>query len=495
MKIKKILIANRGEIALRVMRTAKKMGIKTVAVYSSIDREAPHVLFADEAVYIGEAPSKDSYLRIDRILQAAQSTKAEAIHPGYGFLSENPEFANKVKEAGLIFIGPPAEAMIQMGSKIEAKKTASKINVPLVPGTHQAINSLEEARQIAKITDYPLLIKASAGGGGKGMRLVQQESELEEQMKTASSEALSAFGDGSVFIEKFVANPKHIEIQILCDQHGNGIYLFERECSIQRRHQKIVEEAPSSCLTEIVREKMGQDAVKLSLSCGYIGAGTIEFLVDDKLNYYFLEMNTRLQVEHPITEMITGLDLVEWQIRIAEGEILPYKQSDITRNGHAIEVRICAEDSYNNFMPSIGVISEYLKPSGIGIRLDDSYTKGMEIPIQYDPLIGKLIAHGANRYEAIERLKNAIRQMKIEGVETTLPFCQFVLSNSDFLNGQYDTNFINKYYDQFLSNNETSTLEKAGAYIALRAYIDSIQKVIPVATSESNWAKQRKSLR
>ncbi|MFN8281282.1 MAG: acetyl-CoA carboxylase biotin carboxylase subunit [Saprospiraceae bacterium] len=491
MKINKILIANRGEIALRVMRTAKKFGIGTVAVYSDIDRTAPHVLLADEAICVGEAPSRESYLRMDRIIEAASQTGCNAIHPGYGFLSENPVFADMVQGAGMIFIGPPSSAMISMGSKIEAKKTAAKLGVPLVPGTHQAITSIEEARAIATKTSYPLLIKASAGGGGKGMRLVHEEAHLEEQMKVASSEALSAFGDGSVFIEKFIANPKHIEIQIFCDQHGNGVYLFERECSVQRRHQKLVEEAPSSCLDEITRRRMGEDAIKLALAVNYVGAGTVEFLVDDELNYYFLEMNTRLQVEHPVTEMITGLDLVELQIRVAEGASLPFRQQDLNINGHAVEIRICAEDCYQDFLPCIGKIEEYTKPAGVGIRLDDSYQKGMEIPVQYDPMIGKLIAHGTDRKEAIERLKKAIQYTVISGVETTLPFCFYVLHNTSFLHGKYDTNFVGKHYEDFLKwDPDAADLEGAAA-IALRAYLDRIAEAQPVVINNNNWYKQR----
>ncbi len=476
-KINKILIANRGEIALRVMRTAKKLGIKTVAVYSDLDRNAPHVGFADEAICIGTAASSDSYLRKDRILKAAQDTNADAIHPGYGFLSENSEFALMIADAGIIFIGPPAAAIDKMGSKIEAKKTAAQINVPLVPGTHNAINDIHEAREIAKKTSYPLLIKASAGGGGKGMRLVKDESELEEQMKMASSEAISAFGDGSVFIEKFVAHPKHIEFQIFCDQHGNGVYLFERECSVQRRHQKLVEEAPSSCLTESVRHAMGNHAVQLALSCGYVGAGTVEFLVDDHLNYYFLEMNTRLQVEHPVTEMITGLDLVELQIKMAQGEIIPFSQSELNINGHAVEIRICAEDTYNDFLPSIGTISKYKVPVGDGIRMDDSYTSGMEIPVQYDPMIGKLIVHGKNRLDAIIKMRNAIQNTIIEGVDTTIPFCEYVLYNEMFITGNYNTDFVNEYYNEFLEENIFSNEIDAGAAIALKMYLDESLKI------------------
>ncbi|NOT36348.1 MAG: acetyl-CoA carboxylase biotin carboxylase subunit [Saprospiraceae bacterium] len=492
LKIRKILIANRGEIAIRIMRTSRKLGIKTVAVYSEVDRKAPHVSYADEAYCIGPASSSESYLRKDKIIKVALDSHCDAIHPGYGFLSENSEFAKLVIDSGLVFIGPPASAMNKMGSKIEAKKTATEIGVPLVPGTHNAISSIEEAKIIAQRTSYPLLIKASAGGGGKGMRLVNKEEELEEQMKMASSEALSAFGDGSVFIEKYVANPKHIEIQIFCDQHNNGVYLFERECSVQRRHQKLVEEAPSSCLTEKVRQKMGQDAVNLALACGYVGAGTVEFLVDDDLNYYFLEMNTRLQVEHPVTEMITGLDLVELQIRIAEGTKIPFSQSDLTITGHAIEVRICAEDSFTNFLPSIGTITKYQTPTADHIRIDDSYKEGMEIPVQYDPMIAKLIVHGTNRLDAIQKMKSAIYNFNIKGVETTLPFCSYVLENDNFLSGNYNTNFINKFYDEFLNETKYEDEIEAGAKIALYAYLNEIQKTKPIKASDNSWYLNRK---
>ena len=486
-KINKILIANRGEIALRIMRTAKRLGISTVAVYSDADRKAPHVLFADEAVYIGASPSRESYLNMDKILTAAKETKADAIHPGYGFLSENPLFATAVETAGLIFVGPPASAMIQMGSKIAAKKTARANQVPLVPGTDEAITSYEFALNIARETGFPLLIKASAGGGGKGMRLVHREEELEEQMKMASNEALAAFGDGAVFIEKFVTKPRHIEIQVFCDQHGNGIYLFERECSIQRRHQKIVEEAPSSCLTPEIRKQMGSDAVKLALGCNYVGAGTIEFLVDEQMNYYFLEMNTRLQVEHPVTEMITGLDLVEMQIRIAEGHPLSILQNDLKINGHAIEIRVCAEDPFNDFLPSIGTIETYQIPKGDHIRVDDSYQAGMEIPIEYDPMIGKLIIHGRDRMDAIQKMKAAISEFKITGVETILPFCDFVLSHKDFISGQFDTRFVSLYYDEFKSLYPNAIESEAASIIALKAYLDELQITRSVKVTGNQW--------
>ncbi|MFZ1256059.1 MAG: biotin carboxylase N-terminal domain-containing protein, partial [Saprospiraceae bacterium] len=457
------------------------------------DRNAKHTLFADEAVYIGPAASRESYLKMDTIISAAKSTGADAIHPGYGFLSENAAFVTAVTQNDIIFIGPPAASMIQMGSKIEAKQTARKKNVPLVPGTDKAIESIEEATEIAKQTGFPLLIKASAGGGGKGMRLVQHANELEEQLKSASNEAMSAFGNGAVFIEKFISKPRHIEIQVLTDTHGNGVYLFERECSIQRRHQKIIEEAPSSCLTPFIRKQMGIDAVNLALSCGYVGAGTVEFLVDENMNYYFLEMNTRLQVEHTVTEMITGLDLVQLQIQIAEGNALPFNQEDLKINGHSIELRICAEDPTNHFLPSIGILTKYKTPKANYIRVDDCYEEGMEIPIHYDPMIGKLISFGKNRLEAIENLKFGIQHFEIEGVETTLDFGHFVLEHPDFIQGQFDTGFIEKYYSQYLDTFNDQEESEAIGYIALFAYLQKNRQLITPKLEDSSWFQNRKT--
>src|ERR1044071_5233920 len=402
-KIKKLLIANRGEIALRIMRSAREAGVKTVAVFSEIDRQALHVRFADEAVFIGPPPSSQSYLVMDKIIDAARATGADAIHPGYGFLSENEDFARKVREAGLIFIGPSPESIELMGSKLAAKAAAAKFGVPLVPGTAEPITDIPAAKKLAKEIGYPVLIKASAGGGGKGMRIVEKDSEFEEQMERAVSEATSAFGDGSVFIEKYVTQPRHIEFQIFGDQHGNVIHLFERECSIQRRHQKVIEEAPSSILTSEKRKAMGEAAINAAKSANYYGAGTIEFILDDKLNFYFLEMNTRLQVEHPVTEEITGLDLVKLQIKVAEGEKLSVKQDELKINGHAVEIRVYAEDPANNFLPDIGTLKTYKRPQGHGIRVDDGFEQGMDIPFYYDPMIAKLICHAETREAAIEK--------------------------------------------------------------------------------------------
>lgn len=466
----KILVANRGEIALRVMRTCKEMGIKTVAIYSEADRNSPHVKYADEAVCIGPAPSAQSYLQMDKIIDVCKKLNVEGIHPGYGFLSENSEFAKKVKEAGITFIGPSPEAMDIMGDKLSAKAAVEKYNIPMVPGSKGAIKTIEEGKEVAQKTGFPLLIKASAGGGGKGMRIVERIEDFEEQMKLAVSEATSAFGDGSVFIEKYVAGPRHIEIQILGDMHGNIVYLFERECSIQRRHQKVIEEAPSAVLTPEIREQMGQCAVNVAKACNYVGAGTVEFLLDENNNFYFLEMNTRLQVEHPVTEMITGLDLVKEQIKIARGEKLSFTQKDLSINGHAIEVRVYAEDPLNNFLPDIGKLTTYRPPQGIGVRVDDGFEEGMDIPIYYDPMIAKLIVHGSNRNEAIERMIRAIDDYTINGVETTLKFCRFVMTHSAFVSGNFDTHFIKKYYTPEALQTDTSKQQEIAALFAAYFY-------------------------
>lgn len=445
-KISKLLVANRGEIALRVMRTARELGIKTVAVYSDADRLAMHVRFADEAIGIGPPPSAESYLRMDKIIAAAKQTNADAIHPGYGFLSENEGFAKAVIDAGLIFIGPPPGAIKIMGSKLAAKNAAAAFKVPLVPGTAEPITDVRKAKQVSKEIGYPVLIKASAGGGGKGMRIVKNEEEFEEQMQRAVSEATSAFGDGSVFIEKYMTRPRHIEFQILGDQHGNVVHLFERECSIQRRHQKVIEEAPSSVLTPALRAEMGEAAINVARSCGYFNAGTVEFILDENKKFYFLEMNTRLQVEHPVTEQITGLDLVKLQIRIAEGEKIPFRQEDLHITGHAVEVRIYAEDPTNNFLPDIGTLTKYRRPQGHGIRIDDGFEEGMTIPYYYDPMIAKMICHADSRAAAIEKTIRAIEEYHITGVETTLAFCKFVMEHKSFRSGNFDTKFVEEYF-------------------------------------------------
>ena len=446
-KIKKIVVANRGEIALRVMRSAREMGIQTVAVYSDADRGSLHVRYADEAVCIGPPPSSESYLRIDKIIEVAKQTNADAIHPGYGFLSENEDFASHVEKEGLVFIGPSATAIELMGNKLAAKSAVARFNVPLVPGTSEPISDLTKAKKIAAEIGYPILIKASAGGGGKGMRIVEDEASFQEQMERAVSEATSAFGDGSVFIEKYITKPRHIEFQIFGDKHGNVIHLFERECSIQRRHQKVVEEAPSSILTPEKREAMGQAAINVAKACGYYGAGTVEFILDEDLSFYFLEMNTRLQVEHPVTEQITGIDLVKLQIQVAEGEPIPFTQDDLEINGHAIEIRVYAEDPSNNFLPDIGNLKTYKRPQGNGIRVDDGFEQGMDIPFYYDPMIAKLICHAGSRTEAIEKMIRAIDEYEITGLETTLGFCRFVMTHEAFRSGHFDTRFVENYFN------------------------------------------------
>lgn len=469
--MKKILIANRGEIALRVMKTAQRMGIKTVAVFSVADRNAPHVKFADEAVCIGEAPSNESYLLGDKIIKVAKELQVDGIHPGYGFLSENAGFAEAVENNGITWIGPGSKAIRVMGSKLAAKDAVKDYGIPMVPGIDEAITDVEKAKKIAAEIGYPILIKASAGGGGKGMRIVEQEKDLEDQMKRAISEAESAFGDGSVFIEKYVSSPRHIEIQVLADTKGNTVHLFERECSIQRRHQKVVEEAPSTVLTEEIRKKMGEAAIKVAEACDYVGAGTVEFLLDENKNFYFLEMNTRLQVEHPVTELITGIDLVEQQIKVARGEKLEFTQDDLKIKGHAVELRIYAEDPLENFMPSVGTLEKYRTPSGEGIRLDDGFEEGMEVPIYYDPMLAKLITYGKSREEAIQLMLKAINSYEVEGVMTTLPFGKFVFEHEAFRSGNFDTHFVKNFYSAEKLHSEIEEEAKLAALIALKQYL------------------------
>ena len=443
--MEKVLIANRGEIARRVIRSLKKMNIKSVAVYSDADENAPHVKEADEAVYLGASPSSESYLRQDKIIESCKALNVDAVHPGYGFLSENADFARKLKAAGIILIGPSPESMEVMGDKLKAKQAVKDFGVPLVPGVDEAITDVKAAKAIAKGIGYPVLIKASAGGGGKGMRLVHEEEEFEEQMQMAQNEAMSSFSDDAVFIEKFVTKPRHIEIQVFADNHGNMVHLFERECSVQRRHQKVVEEAPSAVLTPKMRDEMGAAALAVCKSCNYSGAGTVEFLLDASLDFYFLEMNTRLQVEHPVTEKISGVDLVEWQIRVARGEKLPLKQEDLAIHGHAIEVRVYAEDARNGFTPDIGLLNRYRRPTGPNVRVDDAFEEGMEIPIYYDPMLAKLVVWGIDRQTCIENTIQAIDNYQISGVSTTLDFGKFVLQHPSFRSGDFDTNFIQKY--------------------------------------------------
>ena len=482
--MKKILIANRGEIAIRVMKTAHKMGIRTVAVFSEIDRNAPHVRFANEAVCIGASPPNKSYLLGDKIIEVALELGVDAIHPGYGFLSENASFSEKVKKNGITFIGPNAHAIRIMGSKLAAKEAVKNYDIPMVPGIDEAITDANQATKIAIEMGFPILIKASAGGGGKGMRIVENEQNVAEQMKRAISEATTAFGDGSVFIEKYISSPRHIEIQIMADNYGNVIHLFERECSIQRRHQKVIEEAPSTVLTPALREKMGKAAILVAKSCNYVGAGTVEFLLDDTQNFYFLEMNTRLQVEHPVTEFITGLDLVALQIKVARGEKLPLCQEDVQIKGHAIELRVYAEDPMNDFLPSVGFLKTYQAPKGKGIRVDDGYEEGMNIPVFYDPMLSKLITYGKTRTEALQKMVSAIKNYKIEGVKTTLPFGKFVCEHEAFISGNFNTHFVKNFYSP--NHLEVTLKEKAklAALIALQVYLEDKAKLrIPTTSS------------
>ena len=475
--MKKILVANRGEIAIRVMKTAQKMGIKTVAIYSTADRNAPHVKFADEAVWIGEAPSSESYLLGNKIIQVAKNLCVDAIHPGYGFLSENADFAEECEKNNIIFIGPKSKAIRVMGSKLAAKDAVKEYNIPMVPGVDEAITDIEKAKLAAKAIGFPILIKASAGGGGKGMRVVETESDFESQMNRAISEAVAAFGDGSVFIEKYVASPRHIEIQVMADSYGNILYLFERECSIQRRHQKVIEEAPSSVLTPELRKKMGEAAVLVAKSCDYLGAGTVEFLLDENNNFYFLEMNTRLQVEHPVTEWITGTDLVELQIRVARGEALTIKQEDLKIEGHALELRVYAEDPMNDFLPSVGHLDVYQLPVGENIRVDNGFEQGMDIPIYYDPMLAKLITYGKTREEAIQLMIKAIDDYHVEGVQTTLPFGKFVFEHEAFRSGNFDTHFVKKYYNADVLRNQMNKEAEIAAIIAMKQYFED-QKIV-----------------
>ncbi len=439
---KKILIANRGEIAVRVIRACKELGIESVAVYSTVDKDSLHVKLADEAICIGPAPTKESYLNIPRLIAAAEITGAEAIHPGYGFLSESDEFSEICEASGIVFIGASAQNIRLMGNKSAAKNTMKDFAVPTIPGSEGVIQDVDQLKAVAKQTGYPLLIKASAGGGGRGMRVVRSEEDLENAYNMASNEAASAFGNGDVYVERYIDSPRHIEIQILSDDKGNAIYLGERECSIQRRHQKLIEEAPSVILDEVLRKRMGEAAVKVAKGIGYKGAGTIEFLVDHEKNFYFMEMNTRIQVEHPVTEAITGIDLVKQQIAIATNNTLMLIQDDVHFNGHAIEFRINAEDHTRNFMPCPGVVDLFLPPGGKGVRTDSFIYPGFKIPTQYDSLLAKLIVWGTDRAEALSRSRRALEEFIIDGVPTTIPFHQQVLAHPKFIEGDYDTHFV-----------------------------------------------------
>jgi acetyl-CoA carboxylase biotin carboxylase subunit len=457
---KKILIANRGEIAVRVVRACREMDISPVAVYSEADAAALHVRLADEAYLLGPAPSVESYLRIDRIIEAARGSGAEAIHPGYGFLAENAGFARAVADAGLIFIGPPVEAMELMGSKTSARRAAIAAGAPVVPGTTEPLTSIADARETAARIGYPVMLKAAAGGGGKGMRLVVSESEIASAFENARSEAAAAFGDDSVYIEKVVERPRHIEIQIFADAHGNCVHLGERECSIQRRHQKVIEECPSPIGDASLREAMGASAVRIARAASYVGAGTIEFLVSDVTrDFYFLEMNTRLQVEHPVTELVTGFDLVREQIRVAEGESLSFAQEDVRWTGHAVECRVYAEDPEQDFMPSPGRITTLRVPAGPGVRDDGGVYEGAEVSIYYDPMISKLATWGRTRTEAIERMRRALSEYVVGGIKTTLPFFREIMRDEEFVAGRLDTGFIARFNERRRAADESSDEE------------------------------------
>ena len=456
----KILIANRGEIACRVIRACRELGVGSVAVYSDADSDALHVRMADEACYIGASPSAESYLRGEKIIDAARRSNAEAIHPGYGFLSENAGFVREVLSAGIIFIGPPPAVMEAMGGKISARKIAIEAGVPVVPGTTEPIKSFEDAKETAATFGYPVMLKASAGGGGKGMRLVADETELRSSLETAQSEALASFGDDAVYIEKAVVRPRHIEIQVFSDTHGNHVHLGERECSIQRRHQKVIEECPSPINSAELRVEMGDCAVKVAKAVNYVGAGTVEFLVSDlDRSFYFLEMNTRLQVEHPVTELATGIDLVREQIRVALGERLSFSQEDISWKGHAIECRVYAEDPSNNFLPSPGRITRLRVPQGPGVRDDGGVYEGAEVSIYYDPMISKLAVVGRDRDEAIGRMRRALQEYDVAGIRTTLPFFREVMDDAEFVEGKLDTGFISRFNER-KQDPQTSQIEK-----------------------------------
>jgi acetyl-CoA carboxylase biotin carboxylase subunit len=486
---KKLLIANRGEIAVRVIRACHELGIVAVAVYSDTDRAALHVLKADEAYRIGPPAASESYLNIERILDAAKRSGADAIHPGYGFLSENSAFARACRDAGIKFIGPSPESIALMGSKTRARRQMEKAGVPFVPGTSRGVESLAQASEIAKKLAYPVMLKAAAGGGGKGMRLVAGEGELASALESAQSEAHRSFGDPEVYLERAIKNPRHIEMQILADEHGTCVYLGERECSIQRRHQKVLEESPSPAATPEMRRKMGEVAVKAAKAAGYTNAGTIEFLADATGNFYFLEMNTRLQVEHPVTELVTGLDLVHLQIRIATGEKLPFAQEEVCIRGHAIQCRIYAEDPDNNYFPSPGTITALTEPAGPGVRVDSGIYQGWDVPIEYDPLLAKLIGYGEDRDQAVGRLRRALPEYVIAGVKTNLPLFQRILSDQEFIAGKTDTGYLTRLNERppseaTQSGNEIAVIA-AGIFYALNSGKDG-DIPVPSAVS-SNW--------
>lgn len=493
-KIESVLVANRGEIALRIMRSLRELGIRTVAVYSDADRLAPFVCFADEAYRIGGPRATESYLNQESIIAVAHEARVQAIHPGYGFLSENAEFAELTERENLIFIGPGPQSIRMMGNKIQAKKLMVESGVPLVPGSLRDIQNPDDVRIAAEEMGYPVIIKASAGGGGKGMRVIYREDQIEDEMARAAGEAGAAFGDMALFVEKYIERPRHIEIQIFGDRHGNYIHLFERDCSIQRRHQKLIEEAPSAVLDADLRARMGEDAIRAAMACRYWGAGTVEFMLDADLNYYFLEMNTRLQVEHPVTEMITGLDLVKLQILVAQDEPLPFRQEDIKIHGHAIEVRVNAEDPDNDFLPDTGTLAHCELPSGPGVRVDDGYRAGLEVSVHYDPLMAKLIVWGSDRLEAIERMKRALGEYYLSGIKTTLEFARYVMNHPAFISAEHTTNFVSEY---FQPGQRESTDDEKEVAILLAAWLKNKSDSGAILGPDSkptgrNWKKRYK---
>ncbi len=488
---KKILIANRGEIACRVIRACRDMKIKTVAVYSEADKDALHVRMADEAYFIGAPPSNESYLRWEKIIEAAKKSSSEAIHPGYGFLSENAGFVREVTKEGITFIGPSPEAMDAMGGKISARKIAIQAGVPVVPGTTEPLKSVEDALKTAKEFGFPVMLKASAGGGGKGMRLVENEHDLKNAFEAAQSEALASFGDSAIYLEKAIVRPRHIEIQIFSDKHGNYVHLGERECSIQRRHQKVIEECPSPINDANLRQEMGECAIKVARAVDYVGAGTVEFLVSDfDKSFYFLEMNTRLQVEHPVTELVTGIDLVREQILVADGAELSFLQKDISWENHAIECRVYAEDPENNFLPSPGKITRLRVPQGNGVRDDGGIYEGAEVSIYYDPMISKLAVYGKTRAEAIDRLRRALREYEVGGIKTTLPFFREIVEDDEFIAGKLDTGFIARF-NKRKKVKVLNTIEKDAALIAAAIAFNNKKPFAPNQQSQSSGSLSR----
>ena len=468
--IESVLVANRGEIALRVVRGARELGIRTVAVYSDADRAAPHVLHADEAYRLGPAPASESYLDADKLLAVARRARAEAVHPGYGFLAERGDFAQAVTDAGLVFVGPPATAVRAMGNKTEARRRMKEAGVPVVPGTDAPLESWKAAREAAAQAGFPAVLKAAAGGGGKGMRVVGAPGEVRSAFEAAVREAEAAFGDGRVYVERFLERPRHVEVQLFADNSGGAVHLFERECSVQRRHQKLLEEAPSPLLTPEERARMGEAAVRAARAVGYVGAGTVEFLCQDG-EFYFLEMNTRLQVEHPVTEMVTGVDLVQWQFRIASGQALPLRQDELPLRGHAVECRITAESPFDGFLPATGTVTDLVLPGGPGVRWDGGIAQGTEVGLHYDPLLGKLVTHGKDRDEAVRRMRGALKELRIGGVSTSAPLLARILHEPDFLAGRLSTAYLDDHpalFDDEPSDSERRTLAAAAALLEHR---------------------------